>query len=267
MRENETQLEYSSLYDFQSVARFGNIEILELQAKQKGPSVFRTVSSDDDSLEVFRAALRILRRGEPAVAESLLVGVERRLGRWGSIVFHRAVAKSLAGHAEEAMELFRRFRTMPQAGSFIQQAWYHQEILDRYRQAQEAEYPDERAQKFHVVAVNYWELGYRAQSFRMLDSALAAQPTFFPALIFGAVSRQTPGDFLNAPFWISSLAPVCITAALFVGRSGDGPRAGRDRRRGGGGELRRRAGDSRTPRRRSHHGRIHQQPVNTAEQG
>ena len=25
-----------------------------------------------------------------------------------------------------------------------------------------------------------------------------------PALIFGAVSRQTPGDFLNAPFWISS---------------------------------------------------------------
>lgn len=38
-----------------------------------------------------------------------------------------------------------------------------------------------------------------------------------PALIFGAVSRQSPGNFLNLPFWVSSLAPPLVAAALFMG--------------------------------------------------
>ncbi len=194
IRENETQLEYSSFYDFASVAAFGSIEILEVRPKRRGPSEFRAISSDADSLVLFRTALRILRRGDPAVAESLLVRVEQRMGRWGVVVFHQAVAKALAGHDSAALGLLQRFRTMPQAGSFVQQAWYHQEILDRYRRAEAAVYPDERAQQFHVVGVNYWELGYRAQAFRMIDSALAGQPAFFPALIFGAIFSYQDGD-------------------------------------------------------------------------
>jgi len=62
LRENETQLEYSSLYDFSSVASFGSIEVLEVLPKRTGPAEFRTITSDADSVILFRTAIRILQR-------------------------------------------------------------------------------------------------------------------------------------------------------------------------------------------------------------
>jgi tetratricopeptide (TPR) repeat protein len=92
------------------------------------------------------------------------------------------------------MELFERVRAIPQAGSLLQQAWYHQEIISRWRAARSLPPGDERATKFHIVAVNYWELGYREQAYRMIDTALQARPDFFPALIFASIFRYQDGD-------------------------------------------------------------------------
>jgi tetratricopeptide (TPR) repeat protein len=198
LRENETQLEYSSRYRFVPVHRAGSVDILRVEPKVFGPSASQVVRSTDDSVLVFRTAVRILRRGNPAVAESLLQAAEQRMGRFASIVFQRAVAKALAGQLDEAMGLFERVRSIPQAGSLLQQAWYHQEIISRWRAARPLPPGDERATKFHIVAVNFWELGYREQAFRMIDTVLQSQPDFFPALIFASIFRYQDGDVTSA---------------------------------------------------------------------
>ncbi len=208
LRENEMQLAYSSKYLFVPVHRVGSVEILRVEPRVDHPSGTTVVRSTDDSVVVFRTALRILRRGEPAVAESLMLSVERRMGRFASIVYQRAVAKALAGRLDEAMELFERVRSIPQAGSLLQQAWYHQEIIARWRAARSLPPGDERATKFHVISVNYWELGYREQSYRMIDSALAAQPEFFPALIFASIFRYQDGDQAQAEAYLRRAAEV-----------------------------------------------------------
>jgi tetratricopeptide (TPR) repeat protein len=194
VRENETQIEYSSRYSFIPVHRVGTVEILRVEPRSYAPATVDTVRSDGDSLHLFRTALRLLRRGDPVVAESLLVAVERRMGRYASIVYQQAVARALAGNLDEAMYLFERVRSIPQAGSILQQAWYHQEIITRLRTANAATTADERARGYHLVAINYWELGFRGQAFRMIDSALGVQPKFFPALIFGAIFRYQDGS-------------------------------------------------------------------------
>lgn len=194
VRENETQIEYSSRYAFVPVHRVGTVEVLRVETRSFAAASMDTVRSDDDSLRVYRTALRLLRRGDPVVAESLLVSVERRMGRYASIVYQQAVARALAGKLDEAMTLFERVRSIPQAGSILQQAWYHQEIIARLRAAHAAPSVDERAKGFHLVAINYWELGFRGQAFRMIDSALGVQPRFFPALIFGAIFRYQDGS-------------------------------------------------------------------------
>ena len=198
VREYETQIEYSSRYNIVPVHRAGTVEVLKVELRQPSAPVMRTIRSDDDSLVVYRAALRLLRRGDPVVAESLLVAVERRMGRYASIVYQQAVAKELAGQLDEAVSMFERLRSVPQAGSILQQAWYHLEIISRLRAAQTALSEDDRAMHYHFAAINYWELGYRGQAFRMLDSALAAQPKFFPALIFGDIFRYQDGDPASA---------------------------------------------------------------------
>ncbi|OGU70717.1 MAG: hypothetical protein A3H45_08145 [Ignavibacteria bacterium RIFCSPLOWO2_02_FULL_55_14] len=202
LRENETQIEYSSRYDFVPQMESGSVEVLKVVPKKEERIVKADISADADSPTMFRTALRLLRRGEPTEAESLLVRVEQRMGRYGALVYHTAVAKALAGRYDEALAVFEKFQSIPQAGSFLQQAWYHQEIISRIRGAQAAAFPEDRATKFHIIAVNYWELGYRASCFRMIDSSLAVQPSFFPALMFASIFHYQDGDVASsAAYW------------------------------------------------------------------
>lgn len=222
LRENETQLEYSSKFRFVPLHRVGSVEILRVEPKDTARSAPQVIRSTDDSVVVFRTAVRMLRRSDPAVAESLLLSVERRMGRFASIVYQRAVAKALAGRLDEAMEVFERVRSIPQAGSLLQQSYYHTEIISRWRAAQTLPPGDERATRFHVVAVNYWELGYREQAYRMIDSSLAAQTDFFPALIFASIFRYQDGqanaamEFLRRASDLQPANPLVTTMRLVL---------------------------------------------------
>jgi tetratricopeptide (TPR) repeat protein len=222
LRENETQLEYSSKYRFVPLHRAGSVEILRVEPKDTARSAPQMVRSTDDSVVVFRTAVRMLRRSDPAVAESLLQAAEQRMGRFASIVYQRAVAKALAGRLDEAMEIFERVRSIPQAGSLLQQSYYHTEIISRWRVARGLPPGDERATRFHVVGVNYWELGYREQAYRMIDSSLASQPGFFPALIFASIFRYQDGQtaparsFLQRASELQPANPLVTTMRLVL---------------------------------------------------
>lgn len=222
LRENETQLEYSSKFRFVPLHRAGSVEILRVEPKDTSLSAPQVIRSTDDSVVVFRTAVRMLRRSDPAVAESLLQAAEQRIGRFSSIVYQRAVAKALAGHLDEAMEVFERVRSIPQAGSLLQQSYYHTEIISRWRAARVLPPGEERATRFHVVAVNYWELGYREQAYQMIDSSLAAQKDFFPALIFASIFRYQDGqasaamEFLRRASDLQPANPLVTTMRLVL---------------------------------------------------
>jgi tetratricopeptide (TPR) repeat protein len=144
------------------------------------------------------------------------------MGRFASIVYQQAVARALAGRLDEAMEVFERVRSIPQAGSLLQQSYYHTEIISRWRAAQALLPGDERATRFHVVGVNYWELGYREQAYRMIDSSLAAQADFFPALIFASIFRYQDGQtgaartFLQRASDLQPANPLVTTMRLVL---------------------------------------------------
>jgi tetratricopeptide (TPR) repeat protein len=143
----------------------------------------------------------------------LLTAVRGRIGPYGNIVFHIAVAKEFAGHLDEAAKLFAGFRYVPQAGSYIQQAWYHLEMMARLRAAEAARAREERANRFYVLAVNYWEVGFRGQALRTLDRAIEADPTFYPAIIFSSIFRHRAGDAVAARRFLEqarSFAPTNV---------------------------------------------------------
>ena len=193
LREHEFLCERSLRFAFETVFRSGNVEVMKVLPREAAVLPVLQAGGETNRIE-FARALQLLDGGRPAEAETLLTQLGRRLGRYGAIIFHIGVAKEFAGRLDDAADEFARFRFVPQAGSYIQQAWYHQEIIARVRTAEASTNPEERADRLHVVGINYWELGFRGQALRMLDRAIGADSGFYPAIIFSAIFRYQVGD-------------------------------------------------------------------------
>ncbi len=197
--EHEALFVQSGKYTFRHVHSVANVGIFEVHPQGKRHDDPPAVSTRADSVRLqFSAALRLLDGGTPEVAETLLTRLVARVGRYGAIIFHIGVAKEFAGHLDDAARQFEGFRAVQQAGSYIQQAWYHQEIIARLHAAEQTTLAEDRANRFHVVAVNYWELGFRRQSLRLLDRAIQSDSSFFPAHIFSAIFRLKLGEHARA---------------------------------------------------------------------
>jgi len=233
LREHEALFAQSVRYRFVTAYRIANVEVVRvLRRAQDGPlaeeiSPSGPVTREDSARMDFARALALLEDGRPAVAETLLTHLGGRIGRYGAIVFHIGVAKEFADHLPEAEKLFERFRSIPQAGSYLQQAWYHQEIIARLRRAEAAATPPDRANLFYVVAVNEWEVGFRHRALQLLDRAIREDSSFYPALIFKSIFEYKLGNLRGsrrmlafaARFAPSNLLTTSLDTALMLSDS------------------------------------------------
>ncbi len=208
LREYELQMASSFRFDFETVYRVGNLEVNKVSRKSfaKNPPPVPQNASYERLNDILRekeiqSNLRFgLQRLEvnSIQAESVFTEIWKTRTSFGTIVFYTAVAKEFNDSLDQASELFGRFRSIPQAGSLLTQAWYHQEIITRLRSAQQETDPVRRAEKFYILGVNYWELAFRKRAVDMLQRSLEADSSFFPALVFGSLYAFQNGDTVLA---------------------------------------------------------------------
>jgi len=129
-------------------------------------------------------------------------------------VFNIGVAKEFAGKLDEANTMFERFHQLQQAGSVVQPAWYHLEIISKLKDTIHAQSGVERAMIFQTVGAYCWIMGFRTQSLLMLDRSIGADSTFFPPLILRATYSLLDGDTLKSRQFLAHARQLDPTNAL-----------------------------------------------------
>ncbi|MBI3006260.1 MAG: glycosyltransferase family 39 protein [Ignavibacteriales bacterium] len=204
VNELEAAMGKSSSFNFRPVHREGTVEVIEV-TKKNHPH--HTLSSETvishsarkDSVRLeFRRGLEMLKTGKAQEAESLFYRLGSQYGREADIVFNIGIAKEFAGRLDEAEQEYRSFRLLPQAGNQIVRASYHLEVISRIRDAESQANRLEKAARLQIVAINYWELGFRQRALTMLRRSLEADSMFFPSLILHSLYSLEMADTLTS---------------------------------------------------------------------
>ena len=198
LNEFEGLMNRSRRYAFVLVYRVGDVEIFEVkhQIQVSSGEVIEQVS-DSTVRSTFRRALLVL-EANPLNAKRLLDQIPVLIGGYSEIVFQKGVAMEFAGELDSALVQFDKFRSITQAGAFLQQASYHRELVSRLKKATASPDSLQRAEMYQTLAVHYWELGYRKRAMDMLSRSLEAKQRFFPALIISALFSYQQGDTAGA---------------------------------------------------------------------
>ncbi len=193
---------------FRQIYRAGTVEVYKIDEKNgKERSVEFDSSYSGDMRKRFSDACRTMEK-DPQHAYDEINRLKQEYGPFGYFVFQSAVAKEFLGQMDSAAHGFEAFRYVQQAGVYVHQGWYHQEIISRLQAASLAAAPYDRANRYYIAAINYWELGYRMQALKTLEHSVREDTTFFPARIFQSVFSLQNGDTLAAKAYFKKAAPL-----------------------------------------------------------
>ena len=200
LREYEQIFAQASRYHFNLAYRYADLEIVKVE---KGPANLNVGVTDRDSTEFgiqvrYARAIRELLQNKPLVCETMLKQLPLQTRTLYPVVLNLAVAKEFAGDLKVANTMFEQFHKIQQAGSIVQPAWYHLEIISRLRAAMNDPSGPQRAEELNAVAAYYWILGFRQESLLTMDKSIAADSVFFPSVIFRAVYSLLDGDTLRS---------------------------------------------------------------------
>ena len=200
LRDYESQFARSGEFRFVTVDRIANIEIVRVfpNGEEKGAQSGGTDSAEFAGRSTFDKALQLIQEDRSQQAESLLTRLPEQFQRQVPVQMNIAIAKEFEGELDSADNILARFRGLQQAGSAVQQAWYHEQLIAALRNAGTLPRGPERADLYHRAALDLWNLGYRRQSMRFLDSAIAADHQYFPPFAFRAVCAMQIGDTLSS---------------------------------------------------------------------
>jgi len=197
LRDAELQMALSGRYQFTPVFRAGRLVILRVAESTE--EITEAMSTErDDPQYGYRAALALLRDGKAAEAGLLFRKLRAEVGTSGAGLLYEGIADSFVGRFNEAREKLNALREAIQSGQLLFQASYHLQTIGKLEQAIFARETLTRANLFTNAAFMYWELGYRRRAREILDSALATNPSFSPALVFDSYFRLEMGDLNGA---------------------------------------------------------------------
>jgi tetratricopeptide (TPR) repeat protein len=182
INEFEEQFVRTPQYNFHLLYQVDNVEVYSVKRKENiGDN--RTEELTKDSIRYsFVQALTNL-EDDPIRSEQMLKTIFYKNELPASIQFHISVAREICGGLDSAENMFRRFLSMPQAGSFIPLTRYHLGIIQLFRQIETTPSNAGKAKIFQTIALNYWELGYRKQAMKMLYKALTADSNNVTSII------------------------------------------------------------------------------------
>lgn len=219
LREYEQVFAQSKHYHFTVAKRFGDLEVVKIEKGKTAPgAVYGERDSAEDGIRVrFTKAIRALDGQKPRECESILEALPMPARRQVLVLLNLAVAKEFAGNLEVANTMFEQFHDIQQAGSIVQPASFHLEIISKLKIAEHSPSALERAQAFHAVAAYYWILGFHNQSLLMLDNSIHADSTFFPSLIFRGIYSLLNGDTLTSVQFLERAKNVEPSNSLVLG--------------------------------------------------
>ena len=204
LRDFEFQMAMSGRYRFDPVFRTGDLEILRVIGRREtsGGSAgdirsarTRWSSAEESSIRSeFMRGLHLLGKEDYPGALASFNSLGSHPGLEVTGAFYAAIAVEFSMNIDGAAELFSQFRSLPQAGSLLRQAQYHQNFIGLLRSTSAEEDKDERAYLYHSVSIGYWQLGFRRQALDMLYRALNAEPEYFAGLVLGVVYGLQAGD-------------------------------------------------------------------------
>jgi tetratricopeptide (TPR) repeat protein len=206
LSEFEYQLATSRSYDFRPVYRVGFLEVLEVIPKNSSGRLATAASAQDASAKVvlrdyelkrrrsFREGIRLLESGKFQEAHARFKALWDETGGSAHAVILTGVALGFAGQREQADAVFRAFLEQPQAGDFLDEAWFHRELLARLHAVTQDTSRTSRAFIYYGLSVNYWEAGFRARAVEMLQQSLQEDSCYQPALNFGVHLGLQAGD-------------------------------------------------------------------------
>ncbi|MBI4428310.1 MAG: glycosyltransferase family 39 protein [Ignavibacteriales bacterium] len=223
LRDLELHIALSSRFSFHSVYRSADVEVYEIRKKSQ------FAIDADAGTEVqrdFRKALQLLRESAVVQAESLFQSVINRIGNHSGVLLCLGVAKEFAGEYADAERIFQSFSALPQAGSILQQARHHREMMARLRSAELHPAPSVRAALFQEVATRSRRLGFHKRAEELLRRSLEADSAYFPSLIFAALYAWEDGKLVMAHRFLQRALTVVpenaqVNALAMVVRSTD----------------------------------------------
>ena len=216
LREFEQLFARTDKFHFEVAYRIADLEVVRVL---DGPEDVRMEGSVDDTTEHgievrFARALRLLENDKPAECERMLDALPVQVRKQIPVLLNIAIAKEFEGNLAVASTMFEQFRNLQQAGSVVQPAWHHLEIISRLKEATKSGSASERAQRLRLAAEYYWVLGFRNQSVLTLDKSIEADSTFFPSLVFRAIYSYQMGDILHSRHFLALASQVDATNSL-----------------------------------------------------
>jgi tetratricopeptide (TPR) repeat protein len=197
INEYETLFVQSDRFVFIPVYTVGNVDVYKVQLKEISSSEKGIAVPDSNIRSSYDQALSVL-EDEPLKSEGMLKELVAGTEGYTMVTFHIGVAKEFAGQLDSAAAIFENFRSLPQAGSYLQQASYHLENILLLKQTMDTNLPWGNAQRFNELATRYWGLGYRKQAMNMLQRSLEVDPQYFLSHVFAAYYSLQQGDTLSA---------------------------------------------------------------------
>ena len=216
IREFEFQMLKSKRFEFRTVFRAGNYEILQVIDREGGSSapvkhgkplvelpIVRVGEREQTARDLFAAGISALedRRAKEAFNTfSVLTEVSR-----GSayLALYRGIALSFGGQFDGALSYFSRFAYEQQAGQYLMDARFHSILIREFQQAEGDSIPAERARILHRISANYWDIGFHERAQAVLMKSIEADSTFSPALIFGLYYALEQKDLVEAKSYLT----------------------------------------------------------------
>jgi len=202
----EHQFAISRLFGFRTVYRVGLLEVLEVIPKDRATSSSDMCWSEEAAADVvlregkvrrrrsFREGIQLLENRRYEEAHARFKSLWKETGGSASAVILTGVALAFSGQFDQAEDVFRAFLEQPQSGDFLDEAWFHRELLSRLRAIRSDTSHTSRAFTYYGVAANYWEAGYRTRAIEMVRLSLSEDSCYQRALNFGLLLGLQGGD-------------------------------------------------------------------------
>jgi len=221
IREFEFQMLKSKRFEFRSVFRAGNYEVIQVidrevirsntskRARQFANAAPIVINEREvTARELFAHGIRALedRRAKEAFnAFSVLTEVSH-----GSacLALYRGIALSFGGQFDGALSYFSRFAYEQQAGQYLMDARFHSILIREFQQAERDSVPVEKAKILHRISANYWDIGFHEHAQAVLKRSLEADSTFSPAMIFGLYYAVEQEDLAEAKSYLSLVKKI-----------------------------------------------------------
>ena len=216
INEYETLFVQLDRFVFIPVYSVGNVIVYEVQRKELARKEMGIAVADSNICLSYDKALTLL-EDDPLKSERMLNELVAGTEGYTMVTFHIGVAKEFAGQLDSAATIFEKFRSLSQAGPYLQQAWYHLDMISRLKMALSPTVPIQRTELYQTLAFNYWELGYHRRAMSMLSQSLKADSQFHSALLISAMFSLQQGDTVAAWTYLNKVRSLESTNILVAG--------------------------------------------------